>query len=117
LNGIKISSRSLKRNLSRLKFGYGRVDEVANLDANFERRRRAKFIARLAVARGLEATGEYVIVFHDEIYIHTNHSRNKTWRKKGKRRVRRDRRRGRIVIFHSFTKDGLLQPWTKVNVF
>jgi transposase len=108
LNGIKISSRSLKRNLNRLKFGYGRVDEVANLDANFERRRRAKFIARLAVARGLEATGEYIIVFHDECYIHTNHSRNKTWGKKGKRRVRRDRRRGRIIIFHSLTKDGLL---------
>jgi hypothetical protein len=97
LNGIKISSRSLKRNLSRLKFGYGRVDEVANLDANFERRRRAKFIARLAMTRGLESTGEYIIVFHDESYIHTNHSRNKTWGKKGKRRVRRDRRHGRIA--------------------
>jgi hypothetical protein len=64
----------------------------------------------------LQESGEYVIVYTDESYIHSNHALQNNWFPAGSDQcIIRTRRTGRLVIFHAITKDGLLYKETSPN--
>ena len=73
------------------------------------RTRVAQCIMFLEKALADEENGTHVIVYTDESYIHDNHSVQNGWFPAGRdRRVARAKRKGRLIIFHAVTKDGLL---------
>ena len=70
-----------------------------------------KFMIEFSRALVLEATGEYVIVFTDESYIHQFHSRLKSWVKadgSGGGTGKSSSKGKRLVILHAITRFGFL---------
>ena len=57
----------------------------------------------------LEESGEHVIVYMDESYVHQRHTTGRTWGKPNERIIRTDGGKGlRCIILHAITKQGLL---------
>ena len=69
----------------------------------------AKYLVQYSEAKKKEAAGSHVIVYTDESYIHSNHAPTMGWIMPGQEPViERDKRVGRLIMFHAITKDGLL---------
>lgn len=106
---LNLSSRRLRQYLHEAGAKYGKGIEVAVVDEAWHQRRIAKYVVRYAHARQLESRGTHVIVYTDESYCFNNHAENYGWFSKNSlRHVRRTKRKGRFVIFHAITRDGLL---------
>jgi len=69
-----------------------------------------KFMIEMNRALELEKTGDYVIVFTDESYIHQNHSRLTSWVKRGTREVEGgpSGKGKRLIILHAITRFGFI---------
>ena len=88
---------------------WGRVYEMPPVDPIMHKKRVAQCIMQLEQARADERNGTHVIVYTDESYIHDNHAIQFSWfPANSTHRVARAKRRGRLIIFHAITKDGLL---------
>ena len=88
---------------------WGRVYEMPPVDPIKHKKRVAQCIVSLDRARADEENGTHIIVYTDESYIHDNHAIQFSWfPSMGSNRIARAKRRGRLIIFHAITKDGLL---------
>ena len=107
--GVNIGYSRLCKQLVAWGGKYKEAVEVVAVDQKWQEKRVAKYLVKYAEARKKEAAGTHVIVYTDESYVHSNHAPRKGWRLPGMQAfIPRDKRIGRLVIFHAITKDGLL---------
>lgn len=108
--GVKvITLKRISHYLCEWKCVYGKMKEVAKVSERWHSWKIARYIVQHHRAMQEEENGMYVIVYSDESYIHSNHAGAMGWCREGSDRlVVRERRTGRLVIFHAITKNGLL---------
>ena len=110
---IKASKQVIRRVLKRLGYQWGPAKKVGvrtkRRDVSAILR---EYLMNYARALELEKSGEYVIVFMDETFLHQRHSKNYTWfhpDHDDKNKVFCGTGKGkRLFIVHAMTKDGLL---------
>ena len=110
---IKASKTVIRKILKRLGYQWGPAKKVG---VRSKRREVAvvlrEYLIKYAEALKLETTGEYVIVYMDETFLHQRHSKNYTWfhpEHDDTNKVFCGTGKGtRLIVVHAMTRDGLL---------
>lgn len=108
-----VTKRVIRKILKRLGYRWGKLEKASAGRKRPELREELhEYLVKYAKALEKQSTGEWVIVYMDESYIHQRHSKAYTWfhpEHEDKNKVFCGTGKGkRLIIVHAITKDGLL---------
>jgi transposase len=116
--GVKIAARTLRDVLHKMGYKYGVSTVIGKMNDKWRRDRIRYFLLEYSRALRDQAAGTHVLVYTDETYVNTNHSRDRTWFNPDdddqKYMVKPSGKGARLVILHAITKDGWLVHDTSV---
>jgi hypothetical protein len=112
LVGFAISERQTQRILKQLGYTWGRKRCIGTASKQQTAQRTRSYMRQYADALYQQSTGQAVIVYTDESYIHTTHSNQYVWYSKSsidRNNVRALPSKGkRLILLHAMTEHGLL---------
>jgi hypothetical protein len=116
VTGKEYAKSTMHHWIRKLGYEYGEK-KLSGLTASYSAALIRRYIFDYAEALRLEATGEYVLVWMDESYIHTGYCVGYSWfhpnapgnTKVVRNRVRRSDKGKRLIIMHAMTRDGMLE--------